>query len=392
MRLAHLADLHVGFRQFERTTASGRNQREVDVEDAVRRAFEQVAEAEPDVVVVAGDLFHFVKPSNWAVRFLFREFKGLRERLPRAEIVAVAGNHDTPTSADAGWILPLLEEAGAQVVCAHFRRIRPEARFAALERHNCALVCVPSSAAREPVPEPVEDAVNVLVIHGDIPGFGIPDWVDHAPDLLDAEAIAAQGWAYVALGHYHCVDQVRPRMWYAGAVEYVSSNPWAESRLEPKGWLLVELWSSGELRVRHVKVPTRRIVDLPPLYAGGLDGPSLTAAIAQRVDEVGGIDGAVARLVAIDVPRAVKRAIDHAAVRRWKASALSFQLDLRPPESEQSTTVTRARLHASLDQVVDDYLRDYKLSPDLAASRPALREMAAKYLREAQPTDKEPEP
>ena len=34
MKLAHLADLHLGFRQYDRQTARGGNQREADVAEA----------------------------------------------------------------------------------------------------------------------------------------------------------------------------------------------------------------------------------------------------------------------------------------------------------------------------------------------------------------------
>ena len=42
MRLAHLADVHLGFRQYHRLNAQGINQREADVAAAFRTAIEQV--------------------------------------------------------------------------------------------------------------------------------------------------------------------------------------------------------------------------------------------------------------------------------------------------------------------------------------------------------------
>jgi len=38
MKLAHHADLHLGFRQFDRQTPKGANQREVDVAEVFKRA------------------------------------------------------------------------------------------------------------------------------------------------------------------------------------------------------------------------------------------------------------------------------------------------------------------------------------------------------------------
>ena len=100
MRLAHLADVHLGFRQYHRQTPQGINQREADVAQAFRRAVGDVIAARPDVVIVAGDLFHSVRPVNAAILESFSQFRRLREGLPEAPIVLIGGNHDTPRSVE----------------------------------------------------------------------------------------------------------------------------------------------------------------------------------------------------------------------------------------------------------------------------------------------------
>ena len=102
MKLAHLADPHLGFRQYHRQTPSGINQREADVAAAFRQAVDGVLAARPDVVVVAGDLFHSVRPTNAAILFAFRQFQRLRAGLPDAPVILIAGNHDTPRSTETG--------------------------------------------------------------------------------------------------------------------------------------------------------------------------------------------------------------------------------------------------------------------------------------------------
>jgi len=83
VKLAHLADLHLGFRQYSRQTAQGINQREADVARACRRALDDVVAQEPDLVVIAGDLFHSVRPTNTAILDAFRRFQDLRWLPPR---------------------------------------------------------------------------------------------------------------------------------------------------------------------------------------------------------------------------------------------------------------------------------------------------------------------
>ena len=82
VKLAHIADPHLGIRQYHRQTPTGINQREADVANAFRGVIdESLRSARP--VVVAGDLFHSVRPTNAAIVFAFRQFQRLRDALAR---------------------------------------------------------------------------------------------------------------------------------------------------------------------------------------------------------------------------------------------------------------------------------------------------------------------
>ena len=116
MRLVHLSDLHLGYRQYQRLTPGGINQREADVASTFRTAIDRMIELSPDVVLVAGDMFHTVRPTNQAILHAFVQFSRLVQSLPNAEIVLVAGNHDSPRSTETGGILQLFAQLGLQVV------------------------------------------------------------------------------------------------------------------------------------------------------------------------------------------------------------------------------------------------------------------------------------
>ena len=51
MKLAHIADPHLGIRQYHRQTAGGINQREADIAHAFRTAVDGVLAARPDAVI-----------------------------------------------------------------------------------------------------------------------------------------------------------------------------------------------------------------------------------------------------------------------------------------------------------------------------------------------------
>src|SRR5207245_5018184 len=136
VKLAHRADLHLGFRQYDRQTPRGGNQREADVAEAFKPAVDDVLEQRPELVLFAGDVFHSVRPSNPAILFLFQQLHRLRTGLPDTPVVMVAGNHDTPRSTETGTILRLYEALGVHVVV-------DEPRYLPFARLDCSVLAVP---------------------------------------------------------------------------------------------------------------------------------------------------------------------------------------------------------------------------------------------------------
>lgn len=373
MRLAHLADAHLGFRQFQRQDAAGVNQREADVAAAFRRAVAAVIARQPEAVVIAGDLFHSVRPTNRSIIEAFTQISRLRAALPDAPVVLIAGNHDTPRSAEAGSILKLMSSLGVAVVDDVARRLEyPELGLAVLAVPHAALLGEggdrdwrPDSRFRR----------NVLVLHPEIPGlFPEGGASDYGGARVQEGELRRGAWSYVALGHYHIVHEVAPRAWYSGSLEYTSPNIWGEASEErrrglTKGFLIADLDAGTVERV--ALPPTRRIVDLPRLDAAGMGAAELDAAIRSRVEDVpGGIAGIVARLVVARVPRPLAHDLDHAALRGFKAEALHFQLDLRRPESARHAVgVGAPGARRTLGGLVADYLGRRPLDAELDRDR-----------------------
>ncbi len=360
MKLAHLADLHLGFRQYHRQTPAGINQREADTAMAFRQAVDGIIAARPDVVIVAGDLFHSVRPTNAAIVFAFQQFQRLHAALPDAPVVLIAGNHDTPRSAETGNILRLFEEVGVHVASNEARRfVFPELELSVLAVPHEAL-----AQAERPLLRPDGSArYEVLVAHGEVDGVFPSDrsTVEYGGAVVQPDEFGLGEWSYVAFGHYHVRTELGPRAWYAGALEYVSSNPWGELRdeaekgVEGKAWLLIDL-DSGRATPQPI-IPARRVLDLPRLDGTALAAEELQAAIVARVAAVdGGITDRVIRLVVTGVPRHVARQLDHAVIRGWKAEALHFHLDLRPPSPTRSTGVGAPGRRQTLPELVESYL------------------------------------
>jgi DNA repair protein SbcD/Mre11 len=382
VRIAHLADLHLGFRAYHRVNAQGMNVREADVTAAFRQAIDRVVQARPELVLIAGDVFHTVRPSNAAIAEAFRQFSSLAARLPGVPVVVIAGNHDSPRSADTGHILALFREIPGMVV------VTDEAEPVFLDEVGASVFCLPHNAlVRETLPalEPDPAAgTNVLMMHGNVGGSAAEGKLRYVSEFggvhVEDTAIGPERWDYVALGHYHIVTELAPNMWYAGGLERTSTNIWMEAE-GPKGFLLYDT-ASGSADF-HV-LDTRPVVDLPRISARGMSVAEIDAALQQSVDGVaGGLEGKVVRLVVTDIVRHAVRELNHKRIREWKAEAIHFHLDLRPPEIRREVGYGAPMRRQTLREQVESYLATQwsPTSPDIRRER--LVELGARYLEMA---------
>jgi DNA repair protein SbcD/Mre11 len=382
LKIAHLADLHLGFRAYHRVNGQGLNLREADVAAAFRQAVDRVVALQPDVVLVAGDVFHTVRPSNAAIAEAFRHFSSLTLRLPGVPVVVIAGNHDSPRSVDTGHILALFREIpGMEVVTDEVQRVH-------LPSLDAAVLGLPHNAlAREHLPALETDpdvATNILMMHGTVGGSAAEERLRYVSEFggvtVDDTAIGPHRWEYVALGHYHLLTELAPNMWYAGGIERTSTNIWMEVE-GPKGFLV---YDTATRRADFHPLETRPVLDLPRIAARGLTVADVDAALDAAVDAVaGGLEGKIVRLVVTDIPRHVVRELNHKRIRGWKAEAVHFHLDLRPPEVRRVVGYGAPMRRQTLREQVESYLKTQWAPTSEAIRRERLVELASAYLDEA---------
>ena len=383
MRLVHLADLHLGFRQYHRLTPTGINQREADVAHAFRRAIDSVIALAPDIVVIAGDVFHTVRPMNPAIIDAFSQFARLTASLPDAIVVMVAGNHDRPRATETGCILKLFSKLGIHVVVDEPKRL-------AFPDRDLSILAVPDLTGPRPDLSPDSAARhNVLVMHGEVEGVIRHGGGDRAAMEIPRSALAASKWSYIALGHYHVHTRIEDNAYYAGALEYTSTDPWSELdeearlRLPGKGFIEFDL-DDGEHTFHHIDA-NRALVSLEPIAARGLSAAELDVAIRDRCAACeGGIEEKIVRLVVRDGPRHIVRELDSRALRELKRRAMHFQLDTRRPDAVRPSGTASGR-RPTLVETVTSYLQRRQLDEEL--DRAALVHLGLEYLKQADEMD-----
>lgn len=382
MKFVHLADLHLGYRAYHRSDSSGINIREKDVAKAFREALDRAVALGPELLLVAGDVFHTVRPSNAAIADAFRQFSRFCAKSPETRVVIIAGNHDSPRAAETGNILTLFEEIhGVHVVHHSAKRLLfPEL--------DAAVLCLPhNSLAAEELPaiEPEPTAgVNVLLAHAAIESPKVKLILDLGVRTLRSDAIDPEEWSYVALGHYHVpkYTEIAHNMCYSGGIERTSLNIWAEAD-EPKRFVEFDLQT--ERNTPHKLESSRPVVDLQPVQGQGLSAAQLDSAIESSLASIqGGIDGKIVRLRIFDVPRDVYRELDHKRIREYRYQALHLNVDVRPPAVSRRDGAGAPGRRLSLEEEMVSFLKNRWNPAASEATRKAVIGLASRYLKEAE--------
>jgi DNA repair exonuclease SbcCD nuclease subunit len=316
--VAHLADLHLGFRAYGRIDR-GADMRERDVAAAFERAVHELVRLRPHAVVVAGDVFDRPDPPASAVVALARGLETLRVSLPETPILMVAGPRDT--SRRPG-------DPGALAVLDTFPNVEAATgltRSILIDRLNLHACLVPYRAVtRQPpaIPDPDPRMKwNVLVLHAESASGG-----DEGLLIDPAE------WDYVALGGEHRRTQLADRVRYPGSLERVALDPWKEAADE-KGFLTVDL-ESGQ--VSFHAVPVRAVVALAPVKVAPADPERIRRKVREVMREVpGGIADKIVRLRLQGATPSDLLALQGEPLRALRAEALHLAVeagkDLRVP-------------------------------------------------------------
>jgi DNA repair exonuclease SbcCD nuclease subunit len=378
MRLVHSADLHLGYRAYHRTNAYGINIREADVARAFRELLERTAEIAPDLFLIAGDVFHTVRPSNAAIADAFRQFAVFRDQAPDTSVVIIAGNHDSPRAAETGNILRLFAEIPG------FHVVHQEPKRLHFPELDTAILCLPHNslfADSQPAMGPDPQAgINILMAHAAHENLRLVGYYGAA--LLRSSDLRPEEWTYVALGHYHLHERLAPNMVYPGAIERTSIDVWSEAN-RAKGFVELDT-ESGDVRFHELQGP-RPVIDLEPISGRDLSPEEIDGLIESALDAVpGGIEEKIVRLRVYDVPRDIYRDLDHRKIREYRTRALHLNLDARPPQVTRRSGSGAPGRRLTLQEELTEFLK-HRWKPDSRqVDREGLIELGLRYLEEAE--------
>ncbi|HEY0128808.1 MAG TPA: metallophosphoesterase [Rubrobacteraceae bacterium] len=323
VRIAHISDTHLGYTRYAKLCPeTNRNQREVDVQEAYRRAVDAILKRDVDLVIHSGDVFDSVRPATHVIIGFLKQTARLTLQAAIPYLVA-AGNHETPRLRTT---TAALEYANlVNVISAHGFDLDYE--LIEVEDMGVGVTLVPHGAlfgTGAATPDRAAD-VNVLVTHGLVPGLEARQHEMGEANLQPG--MISGGFDYVALGHYHEFHRHKPNAYYAGATERFGFGEVASI----PGFAIVEFDGDGLVGVEHIPIETRPMLDLEKISAREMDASELTEAVRERTDGVE-LDGAIVRLRAYDVRRGVASGVDRALLRDLQRRCLNFSLEVHAEE------------------------------------------------------------
>jgi exonuclease SbcD len=325
LRIAHISDTHLGYRQYFRVDADGRNLRSVDIEDAYRAVVDDVIRhGEIDLIVHSGDVFHHSRPSYAAVRCFIEQTRRL-EALG-VPIIVIAGNHDTPQLRTPGTVFSVLELALPGV---HFVAGYSEASFD-LDSLGLNVVAVPHGRLISgPLTSmPLRDERrNILVTHGLAPTLAESPRHEIGEMLLD-EKLLATGFDAILLGHFHKRMQVNRTTWYAGASERIG---WNDEQTRP-GWAVLNLKQGADPEQIERAINTRQMISLDAIDGAGRAAREIVDTILDTASRFAQPD-AMVRVELVNVERAVRRSVESIIRRDQVNRYLHLQVYTRQDNS-----------------------------------------------------------
>lgn len=374
MRIIHFSDTHLGYAEYHALDAeTGLNRREQDFHEAFRHVVDDVCRKKPDLAIHAGDLFDTVRPSNRAITEAIEDFRRITDA--GIELVVIAGNHDTPRIRATGNILRALQAALPKAHIVFDGEYRP------VDLAGATVHAVADAATEEGLQQALESVrakpgrMNILVLHAGTSrlretvqsGEFNQHYVPH--DLLARFA----DFDYIAFGHYHRHMPVEgtPNGWYCGSTERTSLS---EARVTP-GYAEVDL---RPLRVRHVAIPVRPMLDFGALPCQGLTDTEILAKLRETLE--GKIDGAIARVVLARISPPALAALNPEELARLKKPALHCEIipdvhqEGRRPGGDPLTI-------GSLPVEFERFLKTYKL--EAKYDRQAIQALGLEYLAKA---------
>ena len=230
MKFAHLADTHLGYRQF------GLYEREKDFYEVFEKIIDRIIEEKVDFVIHSGDLFDNSRPSPLALL----TFQKCLIKLKNANIpvYAIAGNHDSVLRKGAIPPQVLFKKFGLKVISPiNTNYMYKDVFIAGLPYYSSSQYKNLKNKLSDLSKKAANHEKSILVLHQGIDKYFNLQYELEIGDVPD-------NFTYYAMGHLHNFindDFGEGKLVYPGSSEVWKTSELEDYRKNGKGFVIVDL-------------------------------------------------------------------------------------------------------------------------------------------------------
>jgi len=352
MEILHIADTHLGYSAYRKSTDDGINQRELDTYDSFKQFVDYAIKSRPDLIVHAGDLFDSVRPNNRAITFALKQIIRISEA--EIPIVIIAGNHEQPKLKETGHIFSIFDHISNvyPVYNEKYEKIKLE-----INKEKFTIHAIPQYTSKTDFNRDIKKIktnktvdYNIFTAHGSITGIKELS-MNEFNELFIPTNELSKDFDYIALGHYHRFTKINKNTFYSGSTEKLTFT----DAPDKKGFIEIEL-KNKQLKTSFIELKNREMIDTKPIKCSNLKLDEVMKKIKQTVKEINPKEKTI-RMTLEDIPAHVYRGIDFSEIRKLSSNAVHFEIKANVAKDEDKKIQTNSKIDA-LAQEFKQFLED----------------------------------
>lgn len=291
-KIAHVSDVHAGYKSTRRLNAQGLNLREADGYIVFSKIISEAIDEKVDALLVAGDIFHIPTPEVRAILFVQNQLRRLAHA--KIPVYILAGNHDTNDVKSDIAASRLLHDPARHI----YSHVEPYVHHEIGDGINLHLISHHMYSEQSDTMNsitPQEGEINILSTHGSVidPLLKEKLHTEQSPReiVIPDFLIEDNDWDYVLLGHIHergwvgskdgKTDTSKKKIYYNGSIVRRGFSD-KECKLG-RGWTLWEIDSNGTFTPTHKTIAQRPQVDFDIIDAKNLSSKEISDVVIDNL-------------------------------------------------------------------------------------------------------------
>ncbi|MDG6228896.1 MAG: DNA repair exonuclease [Candidatus Thermoplasmatota archaeon] len=321
MKILHIADTHLGFSAYRKSTTDGVNQREKDIYDSFTQVIDYALAEHVDLILHAGDLFDTVRPTNRAITVALQQI--LRLSAAQIPLVIIAGNHEQPKLQETGHIFSIFDHL--DTVYPVYRETY-EKHYFTIDDESICIHALPQINTVDLFQNQLENItkdndadINILLFHGAVQG--IKEFsMNEFNELFIPKRFLFSLFDYVALGHYHSYTKINNSAYYAGSIDALTFKDAGEK----KGF--IEITKDHDiLRPEFKKLSNRPVINIPTIFCDSLSVEEIMDQITSAIRTIDPV-GKIFRITLKDISSHQYRNLDFRSIRQYAQGSIHYEL------------------------------------------------------------------